>query len=107
MHIADVSHFIRPGNALDQEAASRGTTVYLCGKVLICGNVTYGMIMGCNNKEKCTEMKNIVPIRKFWICWTKSLEIKTNQHIRKISEGSCDTEDWKNNAENTALQSQE
>lgn len=33
VHIADVSHFIRPGNALDQEAASRGTTVYLCGKV--------------------------------------------------------------------------
>ncbi len=41
MHIADVSHFIRPGNALDQEAASRGTTVYLCGKVLVCGNVTW------------------------------------------------------------------
>lgn len=50
VHIADVSHFIRPGNALDQEAASRGTTVYLCGKVLICGNVMYGMIMSCNNK---------------------------------------------------------
>ncbi|KAI7810659.1 putative exosome complex exonuclease RRP44 [Triplophysa rosa] len=33
VHIADVSHFIRPGNALDQEAAKRGTTVYLCGKV--------------------------------------------------------------------------
>ncbi|XP_036396599.1 exosome complex exonuclease RRP44 [Megalops cyprinoides] len=32
VHIADVSHFIRPGNALDQEAASRGTTVYLCEK---------------------------------------------------------------------------
>ncbi|XP_074649854.1 exosome complex exonuclease RRP44-like [Tubulanus polymorphus] len=32
VHIADVSHFIRPGNALDQEAASRGTTVYLCDK---------------------------------------------------------------------------
>ncbi|XP_056626124.1 exosome complex exonuclease RRP44 isoform X1 [Triplophysa dalaica] len=32
VHIADVSHFIRPGNALDQEAAERGTTVYLCGK---------------------------------------------------------------------------
>ncbi|XP_006639445.1 exosome complex exonuclease RRP44 [Lepisosteus oculatus] len=30
VHIADVSHFIRPGNALDQESASRGTTVYLC-----------------------------------------------------------------------------
>lgn len=33
MHIADVSHFIRPGNALDEESAKRGTTVYLCEKV--------------------------------------------------------------------------
>nr|XP_043901873.1 exosome complex exonuclease RRP44 [Solea senegalensis] len=32
VHIADVTHFIRPGNALDKEAANRGTTVYLCGK---------------------------------------------------------------------------
>ncbi|XP_007888927.1 exosome complex exonuclease RRP44 [Callorhinchus milii] len=32
VHIADVSHFIRPGNALDQEATNRGTTVYLCEK---------------------------------------------------------------------------
>ncbi|XP_072040262.1 exosome complex exonuclease RRP44-like [Amphiura filiformis] len=32
VHIADVSHFIRPGNALDEEASSRGTTVYLCDK---------------------------------------------------------------------------
>ncbi|XP_058120010.1 exosome complex exonuclease RRP44 [Anopheles ziemanni] len=29
VHIADVSHFIRPGNAMDREAASRATTVYL------------------------------------------------------------------------------
>ena len=28
-----MSHFIRPGNALDKEAASRGTTVYLVDKV--------------------------------------------------------------------------
>ncbi len=27
--------------------------------------------------------------------------------IRMISEGSCDTEDWSNDAENAALQSQE
>ncbi len=26
-----------------------------------------------------------------------------NQHIRMISEGSCDTEDWCNDAENSAL----
>uniref|UniRef100_S4RX79 DIS3 exosome endoribonuclease and 3'-5' exoribonuclease n=1 Tax=Petromyzon marinus TaxID=7757 RepID=S4RX79_PETMA len=33
VHIADVSYFIRPGNALDKEASLRGTTVYLCEKV--------------------------------------------------------------------------
>ncbi|XP_071951446.1 exosome complex exonuclease RRP44-like isoform X2 [Antedon mediterranea] len=32
VHIADVSHFIKPGNALDDEAANRGTTVYLVDK---------------------------------------------------------------------------
>jgi len=29
VHIADVSHFIRPGTAIDLEAANRSTTVYL------------------------------------------------------------------------------
>ena len=29
VHIADVSHFIRPNSAVDKEAANRGTTVYL------------------------------------------------------------------------------
>ncbi len=29
--------------------------------------------------------------------------LSSNQHIRMISEGSCDTEDWSNDAENSAL----
>lgn len=29
VHIADVTHFVRPGTALDKEAALRSTTVYL------------------------------------------------------------------------------
>ncbi|KAI1929611.1 exosome catalytic subunit dis3 [Ophidiomyces ophidiicola] len=32
VHIADVSHFVRPNNAMDTEASMRGTTVYLVDK---------------------------------------------------------------------------
>ncbi len=32
--------------------------------------------------------------------------VAPNQHIIMISEGSCDTEDWSDDAENSALPSQ-
>lgn len=34
VHIADVSHFVRPGNALDREARQRSTSVYLPDRVI-------------------------------------------------------------------------
>jgi ribonuclease R len=34
VHIADVSHFVRPGSALDRSARHRGTSVYLPDRVL-------------------------------------------------------------------------
>jgi len=34
IHIADVTHYVRPGTALDEEAAKRTTSVYLVDRVL-------------------------------------------------------------------------
>jgi len=40
----------------------------------------------------------------FWITvFTVIYSWASNHHIRVISEGSCDTEDWSNDAGNTAL----
>ena len=35
VHIADVTHFIKPGTNIDEEAINRGTTVYLVDQVII------------------------------------------------------------------------
>ena len=37
------------------------------------------------------------------ILYTINVSWAADQHIRMISEGSCDTEDWSNDAENSAL----
>ena len=46
--------------------------------------------------------KNIV--HKYFVqLYTINVSWAADHHIRMISEGSCDTEDWSNDAENSAL----
>ncbi len=50
-----------------------------------------------NPEKKCIIVSKNIKQQNKNVSWVE------NQHIRMISEGSCDTEDWSNNAENTAL----
>ncbi|KAL3995653.1 RNB domain family protein [Acanthocheilonema viteae] len=52
VHIADVSHFVRPGTAIDAEAAHRGTTVYLCDKRI-------DMLPELLSSDLCSLRKNV------------------------------------------------
>lgn len=52
VHIADVSHFIRPANAMDKEAASRATTVYLVDKRI-------DMVPGLLSSDLCSLRGNV------------------------------------------------
>jgi len=79
VHIADVSHYVRPGSALDREAYERGTSVYLVNEVipmlperlsnLLCSlrpheeRLTYSIIMEVNKHgtvETYTVGKSII-----------------------------------------------
>ncbi len=53
-------------------------------------------LLHLNKKQKFEVIKLImITIRN--VSWA------ANQYIRMISDGSCDTEDWSNDAENSAL----
>ena len=47
VHIADVTHYVEPGSALDKQAAYRGNSVYLPGTVA-------PMLPGCLSNEVCS-----------------------------------------------------
>lgn len=85
VHIADVSHYVKPGSAIDREAQERGTSVYLVDRTIpmlpekLCNNV-------CSlrpDEEKLTfstvfEMNDKAEIINHWIGKTV---IKSNRRF--------------------------
>ncbi len=96
VHIADVSHYVTPGSAIDKEALSRGTSVYLVDRTIpmlpekLCNNV-------CSlrpDEEKLTfsvvfEMDDDANIYNSWIGKTiiKSCRRYTYEEVQAMIEG--------------------
>ena len=96
VHIADVSHYVRPGSAIDHEALERGTSVYLVDRTIpmlpekLCNNV-------CSlrpDEEKLTfsvvfEMDDEAKIYDRWIGKTiiKSCRRYTYEEVQTMIEG--------------------
>lgn len=96
VHIADVSHYVTPGSAIDKEALSRGTSVYLVDRTIpmlpekLCNNV-------CSlrpDEEKLTfsvvfEMDDYANIYNNWIGKTiiKSCRRYTYEEVQAMIEG--------------------
>ena len=96
VHIADVSYYVKPGSAIDKEAYSRGTSVYLVDRTIpmlpekLCNNV-------CSlrpNEEKLTfsavfEMDDNANVLSRWIGRTviKSCRRYAYEEVQAMIEG--------------------
>ncbi|CBX92593.1 similar to exosome complex exonuclease exoribonuclease (Rrp44) [Plenodomus lingam JN3] len=78
VHIADVSHFVKPNNAMDKEASQRGTTVYLVDKRID----MLPMLLGT---DLCS-LKPYVERYAFSVIWevTEDAEIVSSQFTKSV-----------------------
>ncbi|MCJ1458080.1 exosome catalytic subunit dis3 [Mycoblastus sanguinarius] len=78
VHIADVSHFVKPNNAMDSEASMRGTTVYLVDKRID----MLPMLLGT---DLCS-LKSYVERYAFSTIWeiTKDAEIVNSSFTKSV-----------------------
>eukprot|EP00055_Hartaetosiga_balthica_P010541 m.45317 g.45317 ORF g.45317 m.45317 type:complete len:1019 (+) comp7213_c0_seq1:34-3090(+) len=83
VHIADVTHFIRPNTAIDKEAASRGTTVYL-------SNRRIDMVPGLLSSNLCS-LRGGEERFSFSCIWelTPTGEIKKTRFTKSVIKSSA------------------
>lgn len=100
VHIADVSHYVKDGSALNKEAANRGTSIYLLDRVIpmlpkelsngICSlnagedRFTLSITMNIDKKGKVTSSK----IYKAVICVTERMSYTDVYKILKKSDNN-------------------
>lgn len=96
VHIADVSHYVKPGTLLDKEALNRGTSVYLVDRVVpMLPEVLSNYVCSLRpNEEKLTfsavfEMDENGQIKKEWFGRTviNSDRRFTYEEVQEILEG--------------------
>lgn len=97
VHIADVSHYIEPGSALDQEAFKRATSVYLPDRVLpmLPERLSNELCSLRPNEEKYTfsavfKMDKTGKVKDYWLGKTviKSDRRFTYEEVQEILEGA-------------------
>lgn len=96
IHIADVSHYVRPGTALDEEAYARATSVYLVDRVvpMLPEVLSNGVCSLRPNEEKLTfsavfELDKEANIKKEWYGRTVIYSDKrfTYEEAQELIEG--------------------
>ncbi len=67
--------------------------------------ISKNIVLFKNSEKVSVCMKILFVCMKIFIDTdnNKNVSWAVNLHIRMISEGSCDTEDWSNDAKNSAL----
>ncbi|KAF9581039.1 exosome catalytic subunit dis3 [Lunasporangiospora selenospora] len=100
VHIADVTHFVKPGNAMDLEAASRGTTVYLVDKRI-------DMLPGLLGTNLCSLRSNVERLA-FSCIWelNDSAEIVSVRFAKSViaSKASLTYEEAQNRIDDDRMQ---